>query len=90
VIGDAVASEIGCPIRDPHEREFAPDPDLIRKIDGSNANRKYWGEGLVLAAAGPDCQTAMIHATITGLEKDEPADEGCRADLCRTEVSAGQ
>ena len=32
----------------------------------------------------------MIHATITGLEKDEPADEGCRADLSRTEVSAGQ
>jgi len=35
-------------------------------------------------------RAAMIHATITGLENDESADEGCRADLCRTEVSAGQ
>jgi hypothetical protein len=53
VIGDAVASEIGCPIRDPHEREFAPDPDLIRKIDGSIENRNYPGEGLVSAAPLP-------------------------------------
>jgi hypothetical protein len=31
----------------------------------------------VSAAAAPDFRTAMIHAAITGLEKDEPADEGC-------------
>jgi len=39
-------------------------------------NRKDRGEELVSVAAGPDFRTAMIHATITGLEKDESADEG--------------
>ena len=37
---------------------------------------KLVGEGLV-SVAGPDFRTAMIHSTITGLEKDEAADEGC-------------
>jgi len=36
-------------------------------------NRKDRGEELVSVAAGPDFRTAMIHATVTGLEKDEPA-----------------
>jgi hypothetical protein len=31
---------------------------------------------LVSAATGPDFRATMIHATITGLEKDESADEG--------------
>jgi hypothetical protein len=31
----------------------------------------------VFAAAGPDFQAAMIHSTITGLEKDKADGEGC-------------
>lgn len=42
----------------------------------SHLDNKYPEEGLVSAAAGTDFRTAMIHATITGLEKDESADEG--------------
>ena len=61
--------------RTAHERESARDLDLIRKIDGSIETRRYRGHGLVSATAGPDFRTAMIPATITGLEKDEPADE---------------
>jgi hypothetical protein len=41
----------------------------------SHLDNKYREEGLVSAAAGTDSRTAMIHATITGLEKDESADE---------------
>jgi hypothetical protein len=46
---------------------------VSRKIYGSIETRKYRGEELVSAAAAPDFRTAMIHAAITGLEKDEPA-----------------
>jgi hypothetical protein len=49
---------------------------VSRKIDGSIETRKCRGEELVSAAATPDFRTAMIHAAITGLEKDEPAEEG--------------
>jgi hypothetical protein len=42
----------------------------------ASITRKYRGQGLVAVAAGPDFRTAMIHATITGLKEDEPADEG--------------
>ncbi|MBZ5550727.1 MAG: hypothetical protein LAO22_22670 [Acidobacteriia bacterium] len=48
---------------------------VIRKIDGGIETRKYRGEGLVSAAAGPDFRRAMIDATVSGLEKDEPGDE---------------
>jgi hypothetical protein len=50
---------------------------VSRKIGESTETTKYRGEELVSAAAAPDFRTAMIHATITGLDKDEPADEGC-------------
>ena len=52
---------------------------VIRQIDASIETKKYRGEGLVSTAAGPDFRTAMIHATITGLEKDEPVNEVFKA-----------
>ena len=42
----------------------------------SHLDNKYPEEELVSAASGTDFRAAMIHATITGLEKDESADEG--------------
>jgi len=45
------------------------------KIDGSIETKKYRGERLVSSAARPAFRAAMIHATITGLEKDKPAHE---------------
>ena len=42
----------------------------------SHLDNKYPEEELVSAAGGTDFRTAIIHATITGPEKDESADEG--------------
>jgi hypothetical protein len=47
----------------------------ISKTVGRIETTKYRGAELLCAAVGSDFRTAMIHATITGLEEDEPADE---------------
>ncbi len=44
------------------------------KINGSIETQDYRGEGLVFAAARLHFHSAMIPASITGLEEDEPAD----------------
>jgi len=50
---------------------------MISTIDESIEARKYRGKALVSAAGGSDFRTTMIHATMTGLEEDEPADQNC-------------
>jgi len=50
---------------------------VICKFDGSIEIGNYRDARLVSAAVGPDFRTAMIRTTISGLEKDEPADERC-------------
>jgi len=47
---------------------------VLWKIDGSIEVGKYRDERLVSAAVGPTFRDAMIHATVSGLEADEPAD----------------
>jgi hypothetical protein len=50
-------------------RKHVPGVEVVsRKIDESTETTKHRGEELVSAAAGPDFRTAMIDATITGLE----------------------
>lgn len=49
----------------------------ISKIGGNIHPRNCRGEGLVPVRLSPGFRRELIHATITGLEKDEQADRGC-------------
>jgi hypothetical protein len=44
----------------------------VRKDTGAWDTCKYRGEALICAASGPNYEIAMLHATLAGLESDEP------------------
>jgi len=51
----------------------------VRKDTGAWETCKYRGEELICAASGPNYETAMLHATLAGLESDEPESDLARA-----------